>query len=190
MTSFIQDNHDATGNASSFWVVERNDKKPDVRNNAIFGGTTDTNKEDMAAGKEAAAKETAEKEATAKETAEKEATAKGTSKDTSKATSKAPDKPTIETEPPPSLVPASGQDHSIDSGNNRISGKKQYSENGYFFARRSDPELCSSNQYQWGWPGYEGQYIHPRVSVNLVLMSLSAPSVGSSSRCLLGRKCC
>lgn len=165
MTSFIQDNHDATGNASSFWIVERNDKKPDIRDNAIFGGTVDTSKEDEAVAKEAL-------------------------KDTTKDTSKASDKPTNQKELPPGFVPALGQDHSIDSGNNRISGKKKDTENGYFFARRSDPDLCSLNQFQWGWPGYEGQFIRWRVAITLVLISLSALSVGPSSRCLLGCKCC
>ena len=137
MTTFVDNNHDATGNASCFWVVERNPDFPDMRDNAIFQEPPKqlTVDEQKAADKAA---EEADKKA-------KAAAAKLPAK------SKSDDQP--------NWVPAVEQDYSIDSGNARISGQKMHTENGYFFARRADVDLCSLNQFQWGNPGFGGQFI-------------------------------
>ena len=128
--SSIDENHDATGNAAQLWIVERNKDQPDIRENKIFGGNVDTSKADKD-----------------KQNKSEENEAKGKEKEKAAADSKIPP----EFPPPPP-----GQNYAIDSGNSRISGTKSQSnsENGYFFARRSNVEVCSLAQYQWAWPGY------------------------------------
>ena len=138
MSCTIEDNHDATGNAASFWIVKKNPDKPDVRDNARFGGSIDTSKEDAA-------------KATAFET---------TTNNTIQALLVPAPKPTGGQASTPAVpTPATGAfvpDYGIDSGERRIAKERKFTENGYWFARRTDPELCSLNIFQWGNPGYSG----------------------------------
>lgn len=145
----IDQNHDATGNAAQLWIVERNKDKPDIRDNKIFGGNVDSSKADKDMQAQSEANETKAKEM------EKASQGK-TPKDTVG--------PTNSNVPPEFPPPPPEQNYAIDSGKSRISGTKSqsYSENGYFFARRSNVEVCSLAQYQWAWPGYTCESSIPR----------------------------
>ena len=141
--SSIDQNHDATGNAAQLWIVERNNDQPDIRDNKIFGGNVDTSKADKEIQNQSAANE-----------------AKGKEMDTLG--------PATDSKVPPDFPPPPpGQNYAIDSGSSRISGTKSQSnsENGYFFARRSNVEVCSLAQYQWAWPGYTCESSIPKYCI-------------------------
>ena len=124
----IKDTSDSTGNPSPLWVVERDASQAKQRELVVHGGTRDTtavDAENMKAVEEAIKKNQKEIDKI---------------KDSAKKTE--------------ALAALAAQiQKTKPTGDARITGTPQVSENGFWWARRTDVENCSVNTYQWGFPG-------------------------------------